>query len=296
MKFKTFFSFFMILACCSSPAKDFQQKDGFYLDDKNLKIETDCKERLPVRELSRFYHQTMQDGKKCLKDLSTSGPVGEQIISCFDQLFADQGNPPKLLCGSWPFGKEIGAVGSFPGSSKRHPYLWLGPKLPDLYRHNPQELKSIIFHEMIHNCGYLHSEGLEIAYTCEECCFNKILPSDRKDSACRICSGKYENEFSLDYQRDLLNWSQGYKTWGRDMRRSVFMAATKKENLNSFELLLSYVTVVEKEKSFLRPIFLSRSAQNKKALILEFEGTFASSLSSNDKLQQLIEWFKISAE
>ena len=80
------------------------------------------------------------------------------------------------------------------------------------------------------------------------------------------------------------------------MRRSVFMAANKKGNLESFELLISFITSEEKEKSVLRPIFLAKSAQNKKELILDFERTFPSSLASNEKLQQLIEWFKVAAE
>lgn len=277
-------------------AKDPVLKNGYYLTDYNLKIESDCNSRMPIKKISAFYSETMKEGRACLTNLSSQGGIGPQINSCFDQLFADKKNPPKLLCGGWPFGKEIGAVGSFPGSSKRHPYLWLGPRLSELVQSNPNELRAIMFHEMIHNCGYLHSEGLEIAYTCEECCFNKKLPLDKKESACRICAGKYENEFSLDYQKDLLKWSQDYKTWGRDMRRSVFMAANKKGNLESFELLISFITSEEKEKSVLRPIFLAKSAQNKKELILDFERTFPSSLASNEKLQQLIEWFKVAAE
>ena len=80
------------------------------------------------------------------------------------------------------------------------------------------------------------------------------------------------------------------------MRRSVFIAANKKADLESFELLISYITSEEKEKSFLRPLFLAKSAQNKKDLINDFERTFPAAIASNEKLQQLIEWFKLSAE
>lgn len=285
-----------LLAISPVQAQVFPQKDGFYLDSKNLKIESDCNERIPVRDLSRFYHQTMSEGRKCLDTLSIETKSKPKINLCFDQLFADRTNPPKLLCGSWPFGKEIGAVGSFPGSSKRHPYLWLGPKSTELYLSNHKELKSIIFHEMIHNCGYLHSEGIELAYTCEECCFNNKLSVSKKESACRICSGIYSDEFNLDYQRDLLNWSRAYVTWGRDMRRSVFMAATKNKNIDSFELLLSEIIISEKEKGTLRTLFLTPNKPQQQNLIAEFEKLFAASLEKNEKLAQLIEWFKISLQ
>lgn len=286
----------LVLLLFSLPllAKDPVLKNGYYLTDYNLKIEADCSERVPVNKLSQFYQMTMNEGRACLARLTNYGDQGNQINSCFDQLFTDKKNPPKLMCGGWPFGNDIGAVGSFPGSSKRHPYLWLGPRLKNLLQNDPNELKSMVFHEMIHNCGYLHSEGIEAAYTCEDCCFNKNLASDKKEIACRICGGAYKNEFDIEYQKSLLIWSSDSLVWGRDMRRNVFMAANKSQRLDSFELLLSHITNNEKEKQFLRPIFLERSQQTKKNLISEFEQNFMMTLTSNIKLQQLIEWFKVS--
>lgn len=230
--------------------------NGYFLTSYNLKIEESCKERIPIKTLENFYRNTMSEGTLCLKNLSSIGNESLKNIACFEQLFADKSNPPKLLCGGWPFGKDIWAVGSFPGSSKRHPYLWLGPEISKLINTNPGELKATIFHEMLHNCGYIHSEGIEIPYTCEECCFNNSLADSKKKSACNICAGKYQDPNDTEYVKELLSWSADYPGWGRDMRMTVLEVAINNKNKQNLEILLAETKLSENQKEELLSLLL----------------------------------------
>ncbi len=265
-------------------------KNGFYQTGYNLKIDEDCSKRVKISELEKFYRATMAEGTMCLSKLSQYGKLGNENNACLLKLFEDKQNPPKILCGGWPFCKDIYAVGSFPGSSKRHPYLWLSPSTTQLMKTDPRELKATIFHEMLHNCGFTHSEGIEVTYTCEECCFNKSLSKDKLASACKICAGKYENEYDIEYQKDLINWSKDYPGWGKDMRQQVYMAATKSKSLESFNLLLDQVTQDASEREALTLIFKSPDENSKKKLALEFEEKFKNSIAINPKLSSLSKW------
>lgn len=265
-------------------------KDGFYKTAYNLKIEEDCNKRVKISDLEKFYRETMSEGTLCLSRLNKIGKLGDQNNSCLMKLFEDKQNPPKILCGNWPFCKDIYAVGSFPGSSRRHPYLWLSPSTTALMKTDPRELKATIFHEMLHNCGYTHSEGIEVTYTCEECCFNKSLSKDKLASACKICAGKYDSEYDIAYQKDLINWSKDYPGWGKDMRQQIYMAANRSKNLESFNLLLDQITMVKEEREALINIFKTNDENEKKKLAEEFDLKFQKSIQLNSKLASLSKW------
>lgn len=293
-----------VITCKSQQDFDFQKqlnaignvlgkvtlKDGYYKTAYNLKIEEDCNKRVKISDLEKFYRETMSEGTLCLSRLSNYGKLGDQNNACLLKLFEDKQNSPKILCGNWPFCKDIYAVGSFPGSSRRHPYLWLSPSTTVLMKTDPRELKATIFHEMLHNCGYTHSEGIEVTYTCEECCFNKNLSKDKLASACKICAGKYDNEFDLAYQKDLINWSKDYPGWGKDMRQQVYMAATRSKNLESFNLLLDQITMVKEEREALINIFQAKDDNEKKKLAEDFDQKFQKSIQLNSKLSSLSKW------
>lgn len=261
--------------------------NGYVLTSYNLKIEENCKERIPLKDLENFYRITMSEGVQCLKNLS-QGPEGQKNIKCFETLFADKENPPKLMCGGWPFGKDIYAVGSFPGSSKRHPYLWLSPDTSKLIKSNPKELKATIFHEMLHNCGYIHSEGIEVPYTCEECCFNNSLAADKKKNACNICAGKYQDDKDPQYVAELLGWSKDYPGWGRDMRtKVVYDAIDKKSNDNMAQILNETLLTISQKKELTEILF-----SNDKKLIKEKLKIFLGDKSAaikNDRVIMIIQ-------
>lgn len=231
--------------------------NGYFVTSYNLKIDEDCKSRMPIKSLENFYRNTMAEGTQCLKKLSSIGGEGLKNISCFEKLFQEKENPPKLLCGGWPFGNDIAAVGSFPGSSKRHPYLWLSPNISKEVYKNPVELKATIFHEMLHNCGYTHSEGIEIPYTCEECCFNSKLDDKKKAHACNICAGKYQNENDVEYVQALLAWSKDYPNWGSQMRSRTFEIALRNGNKESLNVILKDINLSEAQGSELAKILTS---------------------------------------
>jgi hypothetical protein len=245
----------------SGQLNSMQLKDGYYRSFYNLKIEEDCKKRMDVQKLEVFYRLTMAESSSCLSKLSVVSKNGLKHLQCFNQLFKNRDNPPKLLCGGWPFGEDVYAVGSFPGSSRRHPYLWLSPKITTMIQSNPEELKATLFHETLHNCGHTHSEGIEVTYTCEECCFNQGLDPKKKESACRICAGVYQNENDPAYVRDLLFWSISYPNWGRDMRLRVLDAALASGELENVYQVLLETKLSSQNKDELKEILLKKDKQ-----------------------------------
>lgn len=269
-------------------------KDGFYLTNYNLKIDAECAQRMKISDLENFYRKTMLEGTACIDKLTNTnfGSKENPNSTCFQKLFADKDNPPKLLCGGWPFGKDVWAVGSFPGSSKRHPYLWLGPEMSNLSKSNPSELKAIIFHEMLHNCGHTHSEGIEITYTCEQCCFADEISEDLRKSACNICGGKYSDENDPNYIKDLLKWAKVRSRWRQDMLQRVFLTAKRSQNKETFKLILEDINLVSSEQQALIKLFENQNPQQKKELLNEFRYKFKTNIDANTHLKSLLEWIE----
>ncbi|MBC7714718.1 MAG: hypothetical protein H7177_15335 [Rhizobacter sp.] len=267
-------------------------KDGWYLTNYNLKIESDCTTRMKIPDLEKFYRNTMAEGTACMDRLSKKGigKLGSVNNQCLVKLFEDKSNPPKLLCGGWPFGNDVWAVGSFPGSSKRHPYLWLSPNITKLAKENPLELQATIFHEMLHNCGYTHSEGIEIPYTCEQCCFSNDISADRKQSACNICGGKYSNEEDPAYIKDLFHWSKEHLSWGNDMRQRVYLASMRSKNTKTFTLVVNELGLASDQKNTLLKIFETKDAVARKNMLKDFSNKYATDAQKNLPLKSLLEW------
>ncbi|MBC7429753.1 MAG: hypothetical protein H7336_14145 [Bacteriovorax sp.] len=292
--------------CLSTPNFDFNKildqistglgktslKDGFYLTGYNLKIDADCANRIKIPDLEKFYRNTMAEGTACMDRLTSSGigKLGSVNNQCLVKLFENKSNPPKLLCGGWPFGNDIWAVGSFPGSSKRHPYLWLGPNITKLIKDDPMELKATIFHEMLHNCGYTHSEGMEIPYTCEQCCFSNDLSADRKKSACNICGGKYSNEEDPAYIKDLFHWSKLHLSWGNDMRQRVYLTSMRSGDKQTFVLVINELNITNEQKDFLVKVFEAKDPAVKKTMLTDFSKKYQEAIPANLPLKSLLEW------
>jgi len=242
-------------------------RHGFYRTAYNLRIEESCKERLPIARLERFYRETMAKGEACLQRLAPQGPAARENLACLARLFQDQQNPPKILCGGWPFGNDITAVASFPGSSKRHPYLWLSPQVTGLMTSDPNELAATIFHESLHNCGHIHSEGIEITWTCEDCCFGDKLTDSRRKSACRICQGDYPDENNVGYGRDLINWSRGYQNLSVTMlRRLLEVSRDQKNTALAEEVFKEFPGTSAQRRELLQSWLLAAPAERKAAL------------------------------
>lgn len=266
------------------------QKDGFHLTPYNLKIDNDCKKRLKVEDLERFYREAMSEGVACLDKLTRNGlgPLGREINSCLLKLFEDKTNPPKLLCGGWPFGENILAVGSFPGSAKRHPYLWLSPSITDFKKGDINENKGIMFHEMIHNCGFMHSEGVEVTMTCEECCFNKKLSKSQKQNACNICAGKYTNENDSHYVRELIDWSKDYPNWSLQQRERSLFIAIKYKNKDSLKILVENFLISDELKEKLIAILLQNDKTQLQKELMFFSNEHHAQLGSDRNFQHLL--------
>ncbi len=104
-----------------------------------------------------------------------------------------------------------------------HPFISLNPKYPENKKAATKEeiegIKKTIFHEQIHNLGYLHGHGVEYAYTCGACCFDDYGGDEGKKAACKICTGDYKNASGKKYLEDMVNFSK--LTYNEDLGQEV---------------------------------------------------------------------------
>ncbi len=120
----------------------------------------------------------------------------------------------------------------FPGTvvnGKKHPFIninknfyskgnwFISASSKDHF--STKKLKSIIFHEFMHNLGYGHGDDIELAYACEACCFPSSIESlatsrttkvdkEAQTDACNVCAGNYQNNLDPNYLLDLALMSQ----------------------------------------------------------------------------------------
>ena len=101
------------------------------------------------------------------------------------------------------------------GTGVSHPFISINPffkiksnlsekKVKRLYK----SVSASIFHEALHNIGYVHGEPIEVAYSCETCCMNPREKSKKtRDLACKICTGDYKGPDDMEYKLDILQFS-----------------------------------------------------------------------------------------
>ena len=93
------------------------------------------------------------------------------------------------------------------GSLLKHPGISVNPKYKKEFKRKGKggalDFKKTIFHEQMHNLGYLHGVDVEYPYACERCCFPSAKDSkELVDAACRVCSGNYKGSSDISYVKD----------------------------------------------------------------------------------------------
>lgn len=100
------------------------------------------------------------------------------------------------------------------GSQLKHPGISVNPAMVKEYKSQGEEGRiefvRTIFHEQLHNLGYLHGHDVEYPYACEKCCFSNGKDSDDLQKAsCKVCSGSYPDGSSdLAYLKDITEFAQ----------------------------------------------------------------------------------------
>lgn len=221
---------------------------GFYPTGVGIKIENECLQKWGS-SFEKTVKDTVHQGMRCLNALGkkskTSMNGAQRNAFGLSQLF--QGDKISLVCSDKSYDwKNVNAYASasknekIKGKNISHPFVVLNPSYPKealaKRAEESKQIKATIFHEMLHNLGYRHSESIEFSYTCETCCFTEGKSAAR-NVACKICMGNYSNEFDPNYLEDFVAF--GRETSNESFALSMVLRTAKirKKNLDSISLI-----------------------------------------------------------
>lgn len=151
------------------------------VDLGNHLVSENC-EKFPqggVSGLARAAEQGLRNGLSCLSQLNPSGKMlAAKLLAFFEKKAARKA---VIRCGQTgeivEQGKKIKAL-TINEDFAAHAFDHDSPHFPGLYLNlDDEELKtdprfpsSVIFHEMLHWLGYVHGEGIDVAYLAQSCC------------------------------------------------------------------------------------------------------------------------------
>ncbi|MFT6068981.1 MAG: hypothetical protein ACJAT2_002226 [Bacteriovoracaceae bacterium] len=196
--------------------------NGLLPTDFGYKIDKVCIEKWG-NGFPEIVKDSIETGLKCLSDLAKNSPDKNNISGAaknykeIEQLLSKK--KVSLLCSEEDYnwtGTRAHASASVNDKIKSlgigHPFISINPKIPKMSKAATDveisAMKKTIFHEQIHNLGYLHGHGVEYAYTCGACCFKDYGGDEGKKAACKVCTGNYKNASEKKYLEDIINFSK----------------------------------------------------------------------------------------
>jgi hypothetical protein len=144
-----------------------------------------------------------REGIACQRKLGTKTAVDHERR--LKALISNERQPLNFFCGASdpdiPF-----PSGRTDPNSKDFPSIAIPPELFLEATKDERETKSKLFHELFHNLGYKHGEGIDFPYLCDSCCFpDKGLSANDalKARTCEMCAGKTLDPNRRDYISNL---------------------------------------------------------------------------------------------
>jgi hypothetical protein len=207
-------------------------------------------------DFNKIVKEVAVGGLKCLMNLDKKGRLGTKttgaLRNAFDLTKLMKNDGISLVCSEDDYNWDgIVAHASttstevMPVKNIKHPYVSLNPKHPENDASHRQKeiinLKDTLFHETLHNLGFLHNEDVEFSYTCGLCCFGSGADDPAaKEQACKVCTGNYKNVTDVNYVKDMIEFSQLTYDPARGAAAAIKYL---KENKNSAGMaMLSYST------------------------------------------------------
>lgn len=227
---------------------------GYYELGLGIAVDQSCFKLYPQKEIAVIFQKMLVRGLSCMKREERGENVKRDLES-FQKLLSNRSNLSKLECDK-PLPDTAYAIGSSPGSSRRHPYIYLSNMGNKEFKEKPAFFQGVVFHELLHNIRYFHHpDDMEVTSACEECCFGEMT-GDKKLSACKICGGAYETISDPEYIKSLLVWDGRF--YGRLIVEEQFDKALKDP------VIVKEVQFKEAMESFLKD--LNSPVESKKAL------------------------------
>lgn len=201
---------------------------GFVITDFGYKLHQSCLEKWGADNFIGMLKNGMGKGMACLKKLAVENKKNKTsengaLYNLLKLTNLMKGNNISIVCNEDKFNWEATAAHASTDDTDKiqnpkvnHPFISVNSTYPKV-KSRPEKdevsfMTSILFHEQLHNLGIKHGEGIEYPYACDECCFSgddlKPNERDKKESACRICSGNYKSASDKKYVMDMVDWGQ----------------------------------------------------------------------------------------
>lgn len=225
---------------------------GYYEMGLGLSVDQSCFKIYPQNIIPKIFQQMLVTGLSCMKKNAASENAARDLES-FKKLLTNKSNLPKIECDK-PLPDVAFAIGSSPGTSRNHPYIYLSKIGNEDFKLKPDFFKGVVFHELLHNIRYFHHpDDLEVTSACEECCFGE-KKGESKTQACKICGGGFNDLKDPAYLRALIIWDAS--TYGRMLAEEAFGRGEVKSEMFQFAM-----------KSFLLDINSSMKLKSAQAIV-----------------------------
>lgn len=224
-----------------------------------VQIHESCFENFSKKSFSKLTENALKKGLSCLNDLAKkdqSKALKSEIpnlLNFFDAQLSGKKKDISILCHEKQYDWDPSTIAhastdiTSPKGLKEisHPYVSINPKIhTGLFGaiidgpSSKDEMEGIIFHEMIHNFGYVHGSGIDITYGCETCCFSDDKLA--KKSGCNLCAGTYKSDLDPKYIRDLSIYTNESKLVAGEIfyYRNLLAIDKSQENLDSLFITL----------------------------------------------------------
>lgn len=198
-----------------------EAQNGFLPTGLGYRVENECYEKWGS-DFNQIIKDVVSNGIQCLKDLDIkSGGKGTSgaMRNAFEISKLLEGDKISLVCSEKEYDWEgirahasTSAEQVIKEKNIKHPFVSINPKYPKMLdgfrQREMKEIKDTIFHETIHNLGYMHGEDIEYPYTCAECCFGDSGDLALKEIACKVCAGNYNDEKDILYIKDFFTFAK----------------------------------------------------------------------------------------
>jgi len=173
------------------------------------KIDEGCFDIYGKKAFLKVVQKAVTQGAACLQKLNTAQSL-EHLHKISDLLEGRFGGP-KIDCTSGGSRGQSWEGAALARGAVGKGEIWLRPDYKEKYfdkepssSEAEQKLSSTLFHEMLHNIGYPHNEGVEYVYTCQRCC-NRLSKDSQAvtQAACNICKTSYGPDNQLDYLKEI---------------------------------------------------------------------------------------------
>jgi hypothetical protein len=176
-------------------ARIISRDDTWAITSFGVKVHNSCLQA--DLDFLNILQSSWADGLACMNRLGGRG--SQEQVAKAAALLANQENPPKVNCLLRE--DSIGGKATIPGQNG-HPEISVNIVSPQSTREN---LKSILLHELMHNCGQVHGSDVEYAYNCPKCCFerpqelNSRALRENHQMSCEVCKGDFQSVNDPEY-------------------------------------------------------------------------------------------------